>query len=255
MDQAQNPDRVIEMNANRQQPHLLLVEDEDIMAEILAENFEQEGYQVSHAEDGAKALSLWQSLKPDVVVLDVMLPYVNGYDICSQMRQQGDSTPVLFLSAKGESQDRIAGLKAGGDDYLPKPFDLTELLLRLNNLLKRQGWGAESTQLSFSFAGHTVNYRGYSAKLASGKEEILGEKELAIFKLLASHADEVVSRDDILDEVWGEEAFPSSRTVDNFVMRLRKLFEPDPTEPRYFHTIWGVGYKFTPWAGENVSTS
>ena len=228
---------------------ILIVEDELTLADVLADNLQAEGYNVIHAADGQEGQQVWQSGKANLVVLDVMLPHVNGYDLCERMRAAGDSTPVLFLSARGQADDRVRGLQVGGDDYLPKPFHLPEFLLRVQNILKRRGWTADAdapSDASFSFGGHTVNYRTWTATLANGQEEPLGERELGIFKLLATRANEVVSRDDILDTVWGDDAFPSSRTVDNFVMKLRKLFEPDPSNPTYIHTIWGVGYKLTP---------
>ncbi len=225
---------------------VLIVEDEPTLAEIIAENLREEGYKVIHAADGQEGKDLWQAEAPNLVVLDVMLPFMNGYELCDSMRKEGDETPVLFLSAKGQADDRIKGLKVGGDDYLAKPFHLPEFLLRVQNMLKRQGWEKVALVDNFDFAGHSVNFRSYEASLVNGKKESLGDRELGIFRLLASRANEVVSRDDILDEVWGDDAFPSSRTVDNFVMRLRKLFEPDPSKPVYIHTIWGVGYKFTP---------
>ena len=167
------------------------------------------------------------------------------------MRDGGDTTPVLFLSAKGQPQDRVQGLLAGGDDYLPKPFHLPEFLLRVQNMLRRQMWNQQDTgespaEATLYFGGHEVNFRTWTATLKGGVNEPLGERELGILKLFSEREGEVVSRDDILDEVWGDDAFPSSRTVDNFVMRLRKLFEPEPSSPVYFHTVWGVGYKFTP---------
>lgn len=225
---------------------VLIVEDESTLADVIADNLREEGYKVLHAADGQAGKDLWQSEAPNLIVLDVMLPFINGYELCESMRKAGDETPVLFLSAKGQAEDRIKGLRVGGDDYLAKPFHLPEFLLRVQNMLKRQGWVKETIETNFEFGGHNVNFRSYIAHLANGKEESLGERELGIFKLLAMRANEVVSRDDILDEVWGDDAFPSSRTVDNFVMRLRKLFEPDPSTPIYIHTIWGVGYKFTP---------
>jgi two-component system, OmpR family, alkaline phosphatase synthesis response regulator PhoP len=224
---------------------LLLVEDETALAEVLADNLQAEGYRVLHAKDGSAGRALWLSERPDLVVLDVMLPRENGYDLCRTMRAAGLDTPVLFLSARGQPQDRVAGLAVGGDDYLPKPFHLPEFLLRVRNLLRRRGWQPPPAA-GFAFGGHRVDYRTWTAELAGGREELLGERELGIFRLLASRQGEVVSRDDILDAVWGDDVFPSSRTVDNFVLRLRKLFEPDPASPIYFHTVWGVGYRFTP---------
>jgi two-component system, OmpR family, alkaline phosphatase synthesis response regulator PhoP len=237
------------MNAAR----ILIIEDEETLAEVLSDNLEAEGYQVIQATDGPSGLREWQSSHPNLIILDVMLPKQDGFSICQQMRSAGDTTPVLFLSAKGQPEDRVQGLSVGGDDYLAKPFHLPEFLLRVRNMLRRQGWGQSGvTDASYSFGGHTVDFRRWVATLADGSEEPLGERELGILRLLVRRADEVVSRDDILDEVWGDDAFPSSRTVDNFVMRLRRLFEPNPGSPIYIHTIWGVGYKFTPQDKETL---
>ena len=232
-------------------PTVLIIEDEPAMADILAENLSEEGYDVEVAPDGNAGLQTWRTLQPNLVVLDVMLPYKSGYEVCKLMRDGGDTTPVLFLSAKGQPQDRVQGLLAGGDDYLPKPFHLPEFLLRVQNMLRRQTWNQGNISVSPSeatlhFGGHEVNFRTWTATLKGGVNEPLGERELGILKLFSEREGEVVSRDDILDEVWGDDAFPSSRTVDNFVVRLRKLFEPEPSNPVYFHTVWGVGYKFTP---------
>jgi two-component system alkaline phosphatase synthesis response regulator PhoP len=227
---------------------ILIIEDEAAMAEVLADNLSEEGYNVVLAQDGRSGLHTWREGRPDLVVLDVMLPHVNGFEICATMRTAGDMTPVLFLSAKGQAEDRVQGLKVGGDDYLTKPFHLPEFLLRVRNMLRRQGWGTQERPADsrYTFGGHTVDFRTWTATLRNGSQEPLGERELRIFRLLSSRENEVVSRDDILDEVWGDDTFPSSRTVDNFVMRLRKLFESDPAHPIFFHTVWGVGYKFTP---------
>lgn len=227
-------------------PTVLLIEDEAAIAEVLADNLREEGFTVLHASDGRRGERAWRDDAPDLVVLDVMLPHTDGITLCRRMRDAGDETPVLFLSARGQAADRVAGLQAGGDDYLPKPFHLSEFLLRVKAMLRRRGWRADDPHASYAFGGHEVDFRSWTARLADGSEATLGERELGIFRLLAARADEVVSRDDILDEVWGEEAFPSSRTVDNFVVRLRRLFEPDPSEPIYLHTVWGVGYRFTP---------
>ncbi len=227
---------------------ILIVEDELAIADILADNLQAEGYRTLLAGDGERGLECWEERRPDLVILDVMLPYRSGYDLCRLMRGRGDATPVLFLSAKGRPEERVEGLRAGGDDYLPKPFHLPEFLLRVENLLRRgrvPGSAPEPTD-TLHFGGHRVDFRSWTATLSGGRQEPLGERELKILKLLGERRGEVVSRDDILDAVWGDDAFPSSRTVDNFVVRLRRLFEPDPAEPRYFHTVWGVGYRFTP---------
>jgi two-component system alkaline phosphatase synthesis response regulator PhoP len=223
---------------------VLIVEDEAALAQALLDNLESEGLSVRVAPDGAAAQELWRELGPDLVVLDVMLPKVGGLELCRRMRAAGFSTPVLFLSAKGAPEQRTEGLRVGGDDYMGKPFHLPEFLARVANLLRRR----EETRaaLEYRFGGHRVDFRTWTARLGDGRSEVLGERELAIFKLLAERAGEVVSRDEILDRVWGQEVFPSSRTIDNFVVRLRRLFEPDPANPVYLHTVWGVGYRFTP---------
>ncbi len=229
-------------------PSILIIEDETSMADILADNLSEEGYEVAVAQDGQTGLDMWQHSRPQLVVLDVMLPQLNGFELCHKMRTAGDDTPVLFLSAKSEPEDRVQGLRVGGDDYLPKPFHLPEFLLRVKNMLKRSRWSGVTgpAETNIFFGGHSVDLRSWTANLANGKQELLGEREFKIFRLLSERSGQVVSRDDILDEVWSDDAFPSSRTVDNFVLRLRKLFEPDPSLPIFFHTVWGVGYKFTP---------
>lgn len=227
--------------------HVLIAEDEPVMAEVLADNLEGEGLEVSIAKDGSTALKHWREHNPDLVVLDVMLPKVSGLEVCYRMRSEGFKTPVLFLSAKGQPEERVEGLEAGGDDYMAKPFHLPEFLLRVRNLLRRRDDEGRTPPLqSYSFGGHSVDFRTYTARLANHKVATLGERELSILRLLCERAGEVVSRDEILDAVWGQEVFPSSRTIDNFVVRLRRLFEPDPAKPVYIHTIWRVGYRFTP---------
>ncbi|MBW6456489.1 MAG: response regulator transcription factor [Trueperaceae bacterium] len=224
-------------------PHVLVIEDERAMASVLRDNLEAEGHRVSVAADGPSGETAWARGDADLVVLDVMLPGIDGFALCERRRDAGDRTPVLFLSARGEPEDRVRGLRAGGDDYLAKPFHLPEFILRVEALLRRCGWSGGSDLLRF--AGHTVDLRAWTAALADGRQENLGERELGILRLLASRAGEVVRRDDILDEVWGDDTFPSSRTIDNVVLRLRRLFEPDPSRPVHLHTVWGVGYRFT----------
>jgi len=239
----------------RDEARVLIIEDEAALADVLADNLRDEGLSVRTAGDGVTGERLWSDERPDLVVLDVMLPRLDGFTLCERMRDAGFDTPVLYLSARGEAADRVRGLSAGGDDYLPKPFHLPEFLLRVKALLRRRGWDRQGPRAGFRFAGHFVDYRSWTAELADGSSEPLGEREFRIFRVLADRAGDVVSRDDILDSVWGDDAFPSSRTVDNFVLRLRKLFEPDPSAPRYFHTVWGVGYRFTPDGEREGETS
>lgn len=224
---------------------MLIVEDETAMASVLADNLRLEGYGVLIASDGALGLESWRSVRPDLVVLDVMLPRLSGYALCETMRAQGDHTPVLFLSAKGQPQDRVRGLEAGGDDYLAKPFHLPEFLLRVKALLRRRTWAAPEDR-SLRFGGHHVDFGSWTATLADGRREGLGERELAFLRLLSERAGTAVSRDDVLDAVWGDEAFPPMRTLEALLARLRRLFEPDPERPIYLHSVPGVGYRFTP---------
>lgn len=228
---------------------VLVIEDEPVLSAVLADNLEAEGLEVVEAPDGLLGAKAWSGGAPDLVVLDVMLPHKDGYTLCRERRAAGDDTPVLFLSAKGLPWERVEGLEAGGDDYLAKPFHLPEFLLRVRKLLARSAGarssGARHNDGQLEFGGNVVDVLAWTATLRSGKKVNLSEREMGILRLLYRRADEVVSRDEILDAVWGNDAFPSSRTVDNFVMRLRRYFEPDPAKPVYFHTVWGVGYRFT----------
>lgn len=230
---------------------VLVVEDEPGLAEVLSENLVEEGYEVTVAGDGQEALATWRRQAPDLVVLDVMLPNLDGFEVCRVRRAEGDATPVLFLSARGETDDRIAGLQAGADDYLTKPFHLHEFLLRVRALLKRSQPAAAQR---LAFGGHVVDFRTWTARLADGSEVQLSERELGILRVLAERAGEVVSRDEIMDSVWGDDTFPSSRTIDNFIVRLRRHFEPDTDAPVHIHTVWGVGYRFTPEASPAASS-
>lgn len=226
------------------QPHVLVVEDEATMADVLRFNLEAEGYRVTLAADTRVASGVLDRERVDLLVLDVMLPGKDGFAFCEERRAAGDETVILFLSARGEPEDRIRGLRVGGDDYLAKPFHLQEFLLRVDGLLRRMARVAPPEILVF--AGHRIDLRAWTATLADGRQEALGEKEVGMLRLLASRSNQVVRRDDILDEVWGDDIFPSTRTIDNVVLRLRRRFEPNPAEPVHFHTIWGVGYRFTP---------
>jgi two-component system, OmpR family, alkaline phosphatase synthesis response regulator PhoP len=240
------------MNTKNLPAKILIVEDEPTLAEMLEFNLSAEGYNVSIATDGELALEQWRLEQPDLVLLDVMLPKLSGYDVCRQARLEGLRTGVLFLSAKGEANDRITGLEAGGDDYLAKPFHLRELLLRVATILRRQTWFTAELEPDrtsiFSFAGHHIDFAAWTIHCANGQLENLGEREAMMLKLFVENPNRVVSRNEILDRIWGEDHYPSSRTVDNFIVRLRRILEPDPGQPKYLHTVWGVGYRFTPEA-------
>ncbi|MEM6795381.1 MAG: response regulator transcription factor [Acidobacteriota bacterium] len=223
---------------------ILVVEDERHLAAGIAENLEAENHGVEVVVEGHEALRRILEGAFDLVILDVMLPGLDGYTICRRVREAGDPTPILFLTARGTAKDRIEGLEVGGDDYLPKPFHLKELLLRVQAILRRGKTAGESV----SFGDNRVDFRTYSGVSWDGREHELTHKEALILRCLSRRPLEVVTREEILDEAWGHEAFPSTRTIDNFILRLRKRFEPDPEAPVYFHTVRGVGYRFTPAA-------
>ena len=226
---------------------ILLVEDELTLAAGIRENLEAEGYGVEHLARGNEALEAILHREFDLVVLDVMLPELDGYTICSRAREAGRDVPVLFLTAKSEGRDRIRGLEAGGDDYLSKPFHLEEFLLRVRAILRRRLWlEAEGVKgRVISFGGNEFDVRAMQARSFDGRRHDLSQKEAMILQTLADREGEVVSRDEILDAVWGYDVFPSSRTVDNFIVRLRKRFEPRPDDPVFIHTVRGIGYRFT----------
>jgi two-component system alkaline phosphatase synthesis response regulator PhoP len=227
---------------------ILIVEDERLLREGLRLNLELEGYEVVEATTGPRALSLMRTHKLDLVILDVMLPELDGFTVCKTARLEGIRTPVLFLSAKGSGNDRVEGLRIGGDDYLSKPFHLEELLLRVQKLIARREEG--STHLAdlseYHFGNCSVNFDTYTIVDKHGSEQVISKKEIMLLKLLISKKDHVVSREEILESVWGYDVFPSTRTIDNFILAFRKYFEPNPRQPIYFFSVRGVGYKFSP---------
>ncbi len=226
-------------------PRVLVVDDEINLAEGIRENLELEGYLTDIAHDGAEGLEKLMAENFDLVLLDVMMPKLDGVQVCEKLRETGNQTPVLFLTVRNDADDRIRGFEAGGDDYLAKPFHLRELLLRVAAILKRSAWYSDERD-SLDFAGNTVDFRTYQATAWDGTQHNLTHKEAMILKLLADQPGQIVTREDVLDRVWGYEVFPSTRTVDNFIVRLRKRFERNPEAPSHFHTVRGVGYRFTP---------
>ncbi|MGB8296425.1 MAG: response regulator transcription factor [Polyangia bacterium] len=225
--------------------HILVVEDEQHLAEGISENLQQEGYAVETVGDGESALSRWRSGGIDLVILDVMLPRRDGFSVCKAIREEGGRLPILFLTAKTSDDDRVYGLEMGGDDYLGKPFNLRELLLRVRGMLRRQGWYGQAMQAT-CIAGVTVDFGKGEVIDRDGERSSLAEKEALILRLLVERAGQVVSRDEILERVWGYEVSPSTRAVEHMVVRLRKLIEPEPERPRYLHTVRGLGYRFSP---------
>jgi two-component system, OmpR family, alkaline phosphatase synthesis response regulator PhoP len=222
---------------------ILLVEDEESIRDVVKLNLELEGYEAVATDNGKEAIRLCQEQHFDLLVLDVMLPEMNGFEICEQVRLTNHDTPIIFLTAKDSPQDRVSGLKKGADDYLTKPFNLEELLLRVQNLLKRSNKQAAELSEIYHFGNNEVNFSTFEAKGNQG-EFMMTKKESMLLKLLVERKNEVVSRNQILQFVWGYDVFPSTRTIDNFILSFRKYFEIDPHDPKYFLSIRGVGYKF-----------
>ena len=226
---------------------ILLVEDEENLREAIKLNLELEGYEVEEADTGTKALKKTEEQRFNLIILDVMLPEMDGFTVCQKMRMNDTDTPVIFLTAKDTGQDKVNGFKHGGDDYLTKPFNLEELLLRVKVLIKHSIRGkkeAEEIQ-HYKFGDNEVNFLTFKAKGVNSSEVSLTKKEISLLKLLIDRKDTVVSRTQILQVVWGYDIYPSTRTIDNFILTFRKYFEKDPGNPRYFHSVRGVGYKFT----------
>lgn len=226
---------------------ILLVEDEQSLADTIKLNLELEGYKVQLAGDGKKALKVFKQERFDLVILDVMLPEMDGYTVCEAIRLDNEHIPVLFLTAKHSSSERVMGLKMGADDYLTKPFNLEELLLRIQILLKRAQRGSEkgATSLSsYSFDNFTINFAEMNVVTPDHRTINLTKKENTLLKLLIERKNEVVSREHILETVWGYDIYPSTRTIDNFIVTFRKYFEKDPSSPTHFLSVRGVGYKF-----------
>ena len=225
---------------------ILLVEDDVNLADGLVMNLEAEGYQVIHVGDGNHALEAYRDGNIELILLDIMLPGMDGLTICRRLRDMGETVPIMFLTARGQADERIEGLVAGGDDYITKPFDLQELLARVAGIFRRQAWlveGDKQTSSEYSFDGRRINFRTFEAEGPGGKFS-LTRRECMVAKYLLERPGQVVSRDQLLDAVWGYRAFPTNRTIDNFVLKLRKIFEADQREPVYFETIRGVGYRF-----------
>lgn len=222
---------------------LLVIEDEISLAETLKLNLELENYSVEICNDGSKAIEQINNFKPDLLLLDIMLPGINGVDIFKLLRSKGYNMPVIFLTAKNQFNEKIEGLKLGADDYITKPFDLEELLLRIHNVLKRNTPQKQETSI-FKFDNCEINFSTFQIITREGATEDLSKREMALLKLLIDNVNSVVSRDEILDKLWTKDENPSSRTIDNYILNFRKLFEVNQKEPIHFQSIRGVGYKF-----------
>jgi DNA-binding response OmpR family regulator len=221
---------------------VLAIEDDAAILRGLSDNLQFEGYNVLTASDGETGYQMQRDHKPDLIVLDLMLPRMSGYELCRKMRAEGIQTPILMLTARSEEPDRILGLDLGADDYMTKPFSVRELMARIRALLRRSQRSADLPD-ELRFSGVELDFRSYEAR-RSGESIEMTRKEFAILRFLAARAGEVVTRDELLNEVWGYESYPSSRTVDNHVAGIRAKLERDPSRPEHIKTVHGVGYKF-----------
>ena len=223
---------------------VLTIEDDPAILRGLADNLRFEGYEVITASDGESGYSLQKEHKPDLIVLDLMLPRMSGFEFCRKLRGERNQTPILMLTARSEEPDRVLGLDLGADDYVTKPFSVRELLARVRALLRRSQPRADLPD-ELRFGDTEIDFRSYEAH-RDGEPIEMTRKEFAILRFLAAHPNEVVSRDDLLNEVWGYESYPTSRTVDNHVAGLRAKLERDTSQPVHIKTVHGVGYKFIP---------
>lgn len=225
---------------------ILLVEDEENLHEALKLNLELEGYEVSSAFDGLTAVKLVQQEYFDLIILDIMLPEMDGLTVLEAVRIQHNDVPILILSAKNTSADRVVGLKKGADDYLTKPFNLEELLLRVEKLIQKNKRLMERDSIgdAYQFGNNRIDFKAQEATIKGGAKIQLSKKEAMLLKLLIENKNEVVPREKILQTVWGYQVYPTTRTIDNFILNFRKYFEDDSRNPRFFHSVRGVGYKY-----------
>jgi DNA-binding response OmpR family regulator len=224
---------------------ILVAEDEHTLGEMLCDNLTVDSYHAEHVTTGPKALERMARGGIDLLILDVMLPGCDGFEVLRQLRARGDHTPVLILSARSADQDRIRGLELHADDYLTKPFNLRELLLRVDALLRRRPPAAPGVDV-LRFGGNEIDFRAMRAKCRNGDDVSLTATETKLLKLLAGHRGTVVTRKVMVEHLFGSAAQRTVRTLDNVVLRLRKLFEADPANPRHLHTVRGLGLRFDP---------
>jgi DNA-binding response OmpR family regulator len=223
---------------------ILLVEDEDHIAKALVVNFQAQGYEVERAASGEEGLEAWRARPPHLIVLDVMLPGIDGFEVARRVRRQDGRIPILMLTALAADEDRIAGLECGVDDYLIKPFVLKELLLRVAALLRRASWAAPPSA-PFAFGRAQIDPDALKATVR-GKAHELTRLEVELLRHFAANPDRLVPREELLAQVWGYEPDTATRTVDTFIMRVRKIVEPDPSKPVYLRSVRGQGYRFLP---------
>jgi DNA-binding response OmpR family regulator len=223
-------------------PKILIVEDEPDMVLGLKDNFEFEGYEVLTAPDGASGLERARSAKPDVMILDIMLPKLSGLEVCKTLRSEGFSAPIVMLTARGQEIDKVVGLELGADDYVTKPFSIRELLARVRAILRRTD-GTKKRLSRYRFSDLELDFEAYRAQ-KGGDALDLSPREFELLRYLIERKGETVTRDKLLEDVWGYESYPSTRTVDTHIAKLRAKIGDSGSEPRWILTIHGVGYKF-----------
>lgn len=226
---------------------VLLVEDEENLHEALKLNLELEGYEITSAYDGTEALRKVEQEYFDLIIMDVMIPQVDGITVTEMIRIQNNDVPILILSARNTSADRVLGLKKGADDYLTKPFNLEELLLRVHKLIEKNKKMQEKDSVgdTYRFGKNIIDFKAQEAITKNGERVQISKKEAMLLKLLIENKNEVVPREKILQAVWGYNVYPTTRTIDNFILSFRKYFEEDSRNPQFFHSVRGVGYKYT----------
>ena len=226
---------------------ILIVEDEENLHETLRLNLEMEGYEVSSAFDGSEALKKVEKEYFDLIIMDIMLPEMDGISVTESIRLKNNPVPILMLSARNSNHDKVLGLKKGADDYLTKPFNLEELLLRVSKLIDRNKMASVKNNIGdqYQFGLNRIDFKAQEATTGNGQKIELSKKEMMLLKLLIENKNEVVNREKKLQVVWGYNVYPTTRTIDNFILNFRKYFEEDTRNPVYFHSVRGVGYKFT----------
>jgi two-component system alkaline phosphatase synthesis response regulator PhoP len=229
------------------EPSILLAEDEEHLREALKLNLELEGYEVTCAGDGVEALKAMENRYFDLIIMDLMMPELDGISAIQMIRLRNETVPILILSAKNASSDRVLGLKTGADDYLNKPFNLEELLLRVQKLIHKNKQLQQKQTLPdiFEFGANRIDFNARTAVNYKGETFALSKKESMLLQLLIEHSNEVVTRETILRVVWGYQIYPTTRTIDNFILNFRKYFETDTRNPEFFHSVRGVGYRFS----------
>ncbi len=232
--------------SEKEKANILLVEDEEHLHETLKLNLEMEGYTVTSAYDGNEALKAAEEEYFDLIIMDVMLPEIDGISVTENIRLKNNDVPVLILSAKNTGQDRVLGLKKGADDYLIKPFNLEELLLRVDKLIIKNKKIADKDFVfdTYTFDSNIIDFKAQQATLKNGSVIELSKKETMLLKLLIENKNQVVTREKILQSVWGYKVYPNTRTIDNFILNFRKYFEGDSRNPKHFFSVRGVGYKY-----------